>query len=140
VRVSNTKKPAIRKIFHALYYPSIKSLPNMPPKVDSIENAIQMASAAMDADPHLKGTDAAKKYRAIYQRLMARRWGRPVSNTRGGHNKKLENPQDHTVQDYLLMLYHAGTSANLEALMVAANRVLFYSGKSSDVSRRWAKR
>jgi hypothetical protein len=58
----------------------------------------------------------------------------------GGHNKKLENLQDHAVQDYLLMLYHAGTSANLEALMVAANRVLFYSGKSSDVSQRWAKR
>jgi hypothetical protein len=88
----------------------------MPPKVDSIENAIQMASAAMDADPHLKGTDAAKKYGAIYQRLMARRRGRPASNTRGGHNKKLENLQDHIVQDYLLMLYHAGTSANLEAL------------------------
>jgi len=50
----------------------------MPPKVDSIENAIQMASAAMDADPYLKGTDAAKKYGAIYQRLMARRWGRPA--------------------------------------------------------------
>jgi hypothetical protein len=81
-----------------------------------------------------------EKYRAIYQRLIARRRGRPVSNTRGGYNKKLENPQDHAVQDYLLMLYHAGTSANLEALIVAANRVLFYSGKSSNISQRWAKR
>jgi hypothetical protein len=30
-----------------------------------------MASAAMDADPTLKGTDAAKQYNAIYSRLMA---------------------------------------------------------------------
>jgi hypothetical protein len=45
----------------------------MPPKADSTEIAIQNALAAMDADPTLKGTDAAKQYNAIYQRLMARR-------------------------------------------------------------------
>jgi hypothetical protein len=33
----------------------------MPPKADSIEIAIQKALAAMDADPTLKGTDAAKQ-------------------------------------------------------------------------------
>ena len=38
------------------------------------------------------------------------------------------------------MLHHASTSANLEALMVAANKVLFYSGETRDVSRRQAKR
>jgi hypothetical protein len=43
----------------------------MPPKADSIEIAIQNASAAMDADPTLKGTDAAKQYNANYHRLMA---------------------------------------------------------------------
>ena len=43
----------------------------MPRKADSIEIDIQNASAAMDADPTLKGTDAAKQYNAIYQRLMA---------------------------------------------------------------------
>jgi hypothetical protein len=43
----------------------------MPPKADSIEIAIQNALAAMDADPTLKGTDAAKQYNTIYQQLMA---------------------------------------------------------------------
>jgi len=61
----------------------------MPPKADSIEIAIQKALAAMDADPTLKGTDVAKQYNAIYQRLMAWRQGRPSSSTRGGHNQKL---------------------------------------------------
>jgi hypothetical protein len=43
----------------------------MPPQADSIEIAIQMASAAMGADPTLKGIDAAKRYNVIYSRLMA---------------------------------------------------------------------
>jgi hypothetical protein len=38
----------------------------MPPEADSIEIALQNASAAMDTDPTLKGTDAAKQYNAIY--------------------------------------------------------------------------
>jgi len=70
------------KIFPAF----ISKSPNMPPQADSIEIAIQMASAAMDADPTLKGTDAAKQYNTIYSRLIAWRRGRSPSSTRGGHN------------------------------------------------------
>jgi hypothetical protein len=100
----------------------------MPPKADSIEIAIQNASAAMDADPTLKGTDAAKQYNANYHQLMTRRRGRPSSSIRGGHNQKLQDPQNYAVQDYLAMLHYASTSANLKALVLAANRVLFYTG------------
>ena len=46
----------------------------------------------MDADPKLTGTAAVAKFQAPYHQLMARRRGRPVSNTRGGHNKKLTAP------------------------------------------------
>ena len=112
----------------------------MPTKANSIEIAIQNASAAIDADPTLKGTDAAKQYNAIYQQLMARRRGCLPSSTRGGHNQKLQDPQNHAVEDYLTMLHYAGKSANLEILVLAANRVLFYSGSTSTVSRKWAKR
>jgi len=56
----------------------------MPPKADFIEIAIQNASAAVDADPNLKGTDSAKQYNAIYQRLIAQRRGCPLSSIRGG--------------------------------------------------------
>jgi hypothetical protein len=124
---------------YEIFFPNpasyIPKPPNMPPKADSIEIAMQNASAAMDADPTLKGTDVAKQYNAIYQRLMAQRRGRSSSSSRGGHNQKLEDPQNHAVQDYLTMLYHASTSANLKALVLAANRVLFYLGSSGTVSQ-----
>ena len=61
----------------------------MTPKDDSIEIAIQNASAAMDADPTLKGTDAAKQYNAIYKWLIARKRGHPSSSIRSSHNQKL---------------------------------------------------
>jgi hypothetical protein len=60
--------------------------------------------------------------------------------TRCSHNQKLQDPQNLAVQDYLTMLHYAGTSANLEALVLAANRVLFYSGSTGTVSQKWAKR
>ncbi len=87
---SNTKKPAIRK--SQQYEKNFKTTRFLHPKANSIEIAIQNASAAIDADPTLQGTDAAKQYNAIYQRLMARRRGRPSSSTRGGHNQKLQDP------------------------------------------------
>jgi hypothetical protein len=38
------------------------------------------------------------------------------------------------------MLYALGTSANLEVLMNALNRLLYFSGSVETVSRRWAKK
>jgi len=93
----------------------------MPPKADSIEDAMLEASAAMDTDRALKEVAAAKKFGAIHSRLIARRQGRSTSSSRGGHNWKLQEPQDQAIQDYILILYHASTSANLEVLILAAN-------------------
>ena len=92
----------------------------MPPKADSIEIAIQKASDAMGADPELKGTDAAKQFGAIYHWLIAQRRGRSPS-TRGGYNRKLNEPQNHALKDYLTMLHYASISANLEILVLSAN-------------------
>ena len=108
----------------------------MPPTNDEIEAAIATASAVMDLDPTLKGTVAAKKYSANYRRLMARRRDRPPSNSRGGHNRKLSEPQDHALKDYLLLLHGLGTSPNREVLITASNRVLYYSGSAATVSSR----
>src|SRR4051812_14041765 len=69
VRVSNTQKPAIRKKpAHIL----IMSLFNT-----QLEAKIAKTSAAIDADPRLKGVKAAAKFGVPYFRLMARRLGRP---------------------------------------------------------------
>jgi len=88
----------------------------MPPKAEAIKERIAKASEAMDRDPKLKGAKAVAYFGAPYDRLMARRRGRPVSNSRGGHNKKLSVPQDESLRDYLLMLYTSGRSPNLEAI------------------------
>ena len=87
---------------------------------------MQKAMAAMDANPRLKGTTAAQQFGASYDRLMAYQRGRPASNTRGGHNKKLDVPQDQALRDYLMMLAGAGTEANLAEVKNAASRLLYY--------------
>jgi hypothetical protein len=88
VRELNTQKPAI----HKSYPTFLITTTNMPTKGELIEEAVIKASQAMDADPKLTGTAATAKFQAPYHRLMARRRGRLVSNTRGGHNKKLAAP------------------------------------------------
>jgi hypothetical protein len=98
---------------------------NMPPASREIETRIANACEAMDNDPKLKGMAAAARFGAPYDRLMACQRGRPPSHTRGGHNKKLLVPQDDSLKDYILMLYHSGHSANLEAIQIAASRLVF---------------
>jgi hypothetical protein len=61
----------------------------MPLTHDELEAAIAEASAAMDPDPSLKGTVVVYEFGANYTRLIAHKRGRPASNTRSGHNKKL---------------------------------------------------
>jgi len=113
----------------------------MPPKTHEIEDRITKASEAMDNDPTLRGIAAAARFGAPYQRLMARRRGRPASHTRGGHNKKLSEPQDSALKDYIFMLYASGHSANLEAIQTSASRLVYYEtgDAKSSVSRRWTK-
>jgi hypothetical protein len=113
----------------------------MPTKVELIEEKVIQASKAMDKDPTLKGTKAAAKFRAPYDRLMARRRGRPASNTRGGHNKKLSGPQDESLKDYIFMLWASSRVANREAIQRAATQLLFYETGDSNisVSSRWTK-
>ena len=114
----------------------------MPPKRSDIEERITKASQAMDADRHLKGTKAAARFGAPYQRLMARRKGRPASNTRGGHNKKLAEPEDEALKDYILMLQYTGHGANIQEVRSAANRVVYWTtgDEKETVSLRWTKR
>jgi hypothetical protein len=76
----------------------------MPPKSRDIEERVAKASAAMDKDPRLKGTKAASQFGAPYDRLMARWRGRLASHMRGGTNKKLSEPKDKALKEYILML------------------------------------
>ena len=113
----------------------------MPANSSEIESRIAAASAAMDANPRLKASVAARQFDAPYHRLRRRRQGMPPSSTRGGHNKKLSTVQDQALRDYIVMLYNCGMSANQEAVRTAANRLLFYSNgdATQTVSKRWTK-
>jgi hypothetical protein len=108
----------------------------MPPKDAEIEARIADASKALDLDPKLKVAAAARQFSALYERLLWRRKGRPPSSSCGGHLKKFAEPQDRALKSYLLMLYGCGFPANINNLILAANRVLFYSRSNETVSRR----
>lgn len=110
-----------------------------------IEERSAEASQAIDDDPTLKATEVAAAFKAPYQRLFARRRGRPASHTRGGHNKKLTTPQDDALKEYILMLQYSGHGANLHEIRAAAERPLYFSNfttgdSNSSVSVRWTKK
>jgi hypothetical protein len=104
----------------------------MPPASREIETRIANAYEAMDNDPKLKGMATATRFGAPYDRLMARRRGRPPSYTRGRHNKKLLVPQDNLLKDYILMLYYSSYLINLEAIQITVSRLIFYKTRDSD--------
>ena len=106
----------------------------MPPKTDDIEDRIARASEAIDKDPTLKGTKAAAKFQALYDRLIARRRGRPASYTWGRHNKKLSTPQDSSLKDYCLMLYASRRNPNLDTIQTGAIRLVYYETGDTDLS------
>jgi hypothetical protein len=95
----------------------------------------------MDRDPRYRGTQAVLDFIVLYHRLMARRRGRPISNTRGRHNKKLSAPQDYALKDYIFMLHGANINANITKIQQAVNRLLYYviGDRKSIVLRRWTK-
>jgi hypothetical protein len=95
----------------------------------------------MDAHPFLKASAAARQFSAPYQRLLRRRRGIPPSSSRGGHNKKLNSIQDAALQDYIYLLSSCGTPPNLDAVCLAANRLVYYltGDIKKTASQRWTK-
>src|SRR5436305_10561200 len=99
--------PAMRRFL--IEYLTFHHLPlnlppaTMPPKVDHEELKVEEAMALLKNNLGMKATKAARQTRASYPRLLRRLKGVPPSNTRGGHNKKLSEPEDDTLKDYLLM-------------------------------------
>jgi hypothetical protein len=113
----------------------------MPLTSAQIEARVVAASTAMDADPFLKASVAARQFSTPDQRLLRRRAGVPPGSSRGGYNKKLDSIQDKALRDYSYLLYSCGTPPNKEAVCLAANRLLYYS--TGDIketaSIRWTK-
>jgi hypothetical protein len=72
----------------------------------------------------MKATEAARKTRASYPRLIRRLKGVPPSNPYGGHNKKLVEPQTWALKDHLLICYALGRSASIDHIIALANSIL----------------
>ncbi|RFU31685.1 hypothetical protein B7463_g4640, partial [Scytalidium lignicola] len=104
------------------------------------ESRIAEAIEYIQLNPHAKIAPIARSFNVPYQKLRARLIGRNPSSSRGGHNKKLSEPQETALKDYMMLLYHSGTPGTIEVLIQAANRLLYYSGINDTVSHRWAKR
>ena len=93
---------------------------------------IYAARAAIDANLNLKASIAVHQFSALYQSLLGRQAGMPPSNSRGGHNKKLNSEQYLASQDYIFMLYSCRTPANTKEVLLAANRLLYYLTRDSE--------
>ncbi|KAI0995404.1 hypothetical protein K3495_g12775 [Podosphaera aphanis] len=94
----------------------------------------------MRENPNAKTAQVARQCKCQYSLLYNRSRGIKTSSSRGGHNRKLSEPEDQALQDYLLLLHYAGTPTNLLELEKAANRLLFFKGKGEIVSARWSAR
>jgi hypothetical protein len=57
------------------------------------EDKVQKALALIRENPEIKIKEAARQTRAEYHRVLRRLKGIPRSSSRGGHNKKLNEPE-----------------------------------------------
>jgi hypothetical protein len=66
------------------------------------------------------------------------------SSSRGGHNKKLAEPEDESLRDYLLLCHFLGRSASCDHVVAAGNSILRchagWNKEPETCSRKWAKR
>jgi DDE superfamily endonuclease len=111
----------------------------MSPSDQHEEKKVQDALALIQKNPGMKAAEAARTTRASYWRLTRRLRGIPRSSSRGGHNKKLEEPETKALREYLLMCHTMGRGANIDNTIAAANSILRYQGAEATASKRWAK-
>jgi hypothetical protein len=90
------------------------------------EKRVQDALALMRENPRMKATEAARQSRASYPRVLRRIKGVPRSSSRGGHNKKLDEPKSKALREYLLMCHSIGRGAGIDNAIVAASSILRY--------------
>ena len=82
--------------------------------------------ALIHENPGIKAKEAARQTRASYSRVLHRIRGVPCSSTRGGHNKKLDEPESRALKEYLLMYYSIGRGAGIENVVATTNPLLRY--------------
>ncbi len=106
------------------------------------EKKVQECLKLLRTNPDLTMAKATRQTRALYDRVRRRIKGIPALNTRGGHNKKLNQPQTYALIDYLLFCHYTRRSAGVSEVIESANVLLRFSGVCTEqgnnvtVSRR----
>ena len=108
----------------------------MPPNVDHEELKVKEALKLIKANPRIKAAEAACQTRASYERLRRQQRGVPPSSSRGGHNKKLGEPETWALREHLLMYHALDKSASIDNVIASTNSVLRCVGSDEPVSRR----
>jgi hypothetical protein len=90
----------------------------------------------MKSNPKIKAAKAVSKTRASCHRVLRRLKGIPPSSSRGGHNKKLAEPENYALREHLLMCYSMGKSAAVDNVIASANSILRCLGLDATVSQR----
>jgi DDE superfamily endonuclease len=104
------------------------------------EDKVQNALSFIEANPGITIAEACRQTRASYDRVRRRLRGVLPSNSRGGHNKKLIEPENNALKDYITMCYNLGKPCTIDNTIAAANSILRVGGQDTTVSRRWVKR
>ena len=99
------------------------------------ENKVQAAIQMYSENPNLTIAHCIRECRATLTRVYRRLKGTPASNTRGGHNKKLIEPQEHAIRDHLLFLYYIGRNTSKSYVLTCANRLLAFEGRVNQKTR-----
>ena len=98
----------------------------MPPSDQYEEDKVQKCLALLRENPSMPVAQAARQTRALYGRVVRRLQGIPRSSSRGGHNKRLNIPEDNILKEYLLMYYSIGRGAGVDNIIAAANSIIRY--------------
>ena len=85
----------------------------MPPSDQHEETKVQDALALLGENPKMKASEAARRLRGVSR-----------SSTRGGHNKKLDEPESKALREYLLVCHTMGRGANIDNIIAAAISIL----------------
>ena len=90
------------------------------------EKKVQDALAFIRENPRIKAIEATRQTRASYHRVIRHMKGIPRSSSRGGHNKKLNEPETRALREYLLIYYAIGRGARIKNTITTANSLLRY--------------
>jgi len=63
----------------------------------------------------------------LYKRVYYQLRGILVLNIQGGHNKKLNIPQKHTLKDYILFCYYIKRNASISNIIKYLNQLLAFN-------------